>query len=60
MASQLPGVVVGGLVSLVVAVVLLFVQRYLREHGEIYREVSWTIPLRTGSKNLEHGFELVF
>jgi hypothetical protein len=57
MASQLPGVVVGGLVSLVVAVVLLFVQRYLREHGEIYREVSWTIPLRTGSKNLEHGFE---
>jgi hypothetical protein len=30
----------------------------LREHGEIYREVSWTIPFRTGSSNnVEHGFE---
>jgi hypothetical protein len=60
MASQLPGVLVGGFLGLVVAVVVLFVQRYLRERGEIYREIYWTTPLLTGSRQVFHGLECKF
>jgi hypothetical protein len=60
MESQLPGVLVGGFLSLVVAVVVLLVQRYLRERGEIYREIYWTTPLLTGSRQVFHGLECKF
>jgi hypothetical protein len=60
MESQLPGVLVGGFLSLVVAVVVLFVQRYLRERGGIYREIYWTTPLLTGSTQVFHGLECKF
>jgi hypothetical protein len=51
MSSQLPGVVVGGLVSLIVAVVLMFVQRLLRTLGELRREVTWTSGGFTGGRS---------
>jgi hypothetical protein len=64
MSSQLPGVVVGGLVSLAVSVVVLFVQRLLRERGELHPEVAWTsggfTGGRSGRKGLGREFEVKF
>lgn len=60
MASQLPGVAVGGLVSLVVAVVLLFVQRYLRERGGLNPEITWTQGGHSMGESVRREFEVKF
>jgi hypothetical protein len=60
MTSQLPGVVVGGLVSLVVAVVLLFVQRYLRQRGELHPEARWVRGGYSRGESERREFEVKF
>jgi hypothetical protein len=56
MASQLPGVVVGAILSLAVSVLVLYLQRRWRERGELHPEVTW-IP---GGSSVEKYFEAKF
>jgi hypothetical protein len=58
--SQLPGVLVGAFLSLVVSVVVLFVQHSLREHGELRREAAWTRGGFSRGESERREFEVRF